>query len=289
VSIARVIIVSPEPGAITAAEEALRRHATDLAARNGIASEHVRSKLVRDVKATSRSLTSIEPWDALHIYEWAHDGPALVFPIRAPMAMRNILSGPSKANGIKLDELLRYKAFVAPLTLESRAGDIDDALARYHEWAATSTGITERDHRVLPLHIFSPRKDWPDLHSPAGVTAFEAVHGRAGSLIDGRQRHWNRANARHGTRFVWIAGSEIDGGAHWDVVATANPTELWSLYQLWTLPSGSYVNAYPNGVIRKGQSSAVMARCTEAESPASMVSTVKSRPKRRGRRGGTGR
>lgn len=280
----RIVLVAPEKGAINDAEELLRQRIIDLANRSQIEIEHVRSKLTTDVQIKSRKLLAIDPWDAVRIYQRAHEGPCLVFSVRAPIAMRNIRSGASRANGIGLVELLRYRAMVVPITVESTQRDVETAFEEFDEWMANLSVMSERDHRVLPLHSFNPRTDWLDLHEDSGIEAFEAEHGGPGNLSDSHRRRWKRATARHGAKFVWIAGSEIDGGVHWDVEATANTTQLWALAQLWTLPPRSYVNAYPNGTVRKGQTSAVKAKCVDAEAPTSIVSIVKQAPRRRGRK-----
>jgi hypothetical protein len=204
--------------------------------------------------------------------------------------MLNAMDGPSTERSTSLRNLLRYKAFVTPLGAGSSSLQIDDELQLFGRWSGECNCNGERDPRALPLHTFSPDREWSDLHLDAGKHSFARVHGSSGSWVDTVGRPWNKARYPHGRGESWVAGAVLDGGAHWDVQAARSTTSICNLHQVWRVPRGSYVNVYPDGHIRKGQSAVVSAVMIHEETrPSSLIQMAKPPPRRRrGRRSGRG-
>ena len=58
--------------------------------------------------------------------------------------------------------------------------------------------------RCLPLHTFSPFRDWPKLAT--NQDDFERLHGKSGARLDERRRRWEKDKSAHGNDIDVVAG-----------------------------------------------------------------------------------
>ncbi|HEY0119965.1 MAG TPA: hypothetical protein VGC04_14415, partial [Cellulomonas sp.] len=152
----------------------------------------------------------------------------------------------------------------------------------FDEWLKETHVESHRDARVLPLHMFAPRRDWPDLASPGGLDAFERAHGGPSRLSDEASRLWKQPNGLHGNDVLVVANHELPMGYHWDVGAAQTVSHLSSLVERWKFERGSYANVSPDGYVRGGQSSAESAR-RDGVAPRPPAPTLEATPKQRRR------
>jgi len=209
--------------------------------------------LTSDVpEESNRPMHLLRARHAHTIYEALHRGPVAVLGT-GKARVRSDLFGPlTHRRTVPLERFVRYKAVYRSIHDVDAAQDLIDAVML---WPGDDRFSDERDHRVLPMHVFS-LEDWPALHLPDGVASFERAHGRAAHLIDNADRDWKRPTALHGNEVLHTRGVELRAGHHWDVQSERSSGRLSTHLEVWAFPRGAYVNVYPNAVVRGGQSSA---------------------------------
>lgn len=252
----QLFLISPARGTISDRQERQRAYSQDLAEELGFKVFNLRSTLVASFQEPSRKIEILDPWFALDLYEGVHVERSMVIALGSPRVMRNYASGPSTSNSAAVANFVRYKAFVATPGTNATEETIRADFAGFAEWCAVIGLESERDHRSIPFHSFSPFADVVSLDTGDGIRRFEMIHGKAGSLRDHKRRRWERAGELHGRREMVIAGLTLHSGSHWDVQAVDLATKLYAPHQVWKIPKYSYVNVYPDGYVRRPQSSA---------------------------------
>ncbi|MCI2956354.1 hypothetical protein MN032_01510 [Agromyces atrinae] len=251
-------------------------------------------KVFRTVPRTSqrndesgRRLFMLDPWEAERLYKLIHRGHFAVFQAGQARVQLDPLKPLSSVNTIALARLVRYKAYFAQFDGSTAPADW---LAEFVAWANETHVDTHRDCRVLPLHMFAPHRDWPDLAPPTGRDEFALAHGGPSHLSDEESRAWKQPNAMHGQEALLVANHVLPSGFHWDVNAAATPSRLASLIERWKFDKGAYANVSPDGHIRGGQGSGVSAsREGTAARPPEPEPARASKPATRTRRRRSGR
>ena len=277
-----LILISPARAVITPEQELQRAKIQDLVAAQDLEVVHLRALSYKSVRETSRTVLVLDPWSALDLYEQIHLGYCLVVVIGRVRVMRRYKIGPSTSNSVPISKFVQHKAIVFSPSIISTEAQVHSEIEQFYEWASSMHCSGERDHRVLPMHSFSPDEDWADLGTLQGIRRFERTHGTAGSLQDASSRPWKRADA-HGSLQTWVAGREITPGTHWDVQSTSATTTFYAIHQIWRIPKYGYLNVYPNGHVRGAKSNAV-SMIDQADKPAWPVTTNPSKKVRKGRR-----
>ncbi len=206
---------------------------------------------------SGRRLSVLDPWEADRLYKLIHRGQFAVFQCGSARVQLNPLNILSSATSTSLERVVRYKAYFAQF--DGSTGP-EALFKQFDDWRDTVHIETHRDCRVLPLHMFAPKRDWTELEPIDGRAEFEKVHGRPSQLQDEAARPWKQPSALHGRDSLFIANFVLPQGFHWDVDAAVNESRLASLVELWKFPPGSYANVSPDGHIRGGQRSGVSAR-----------------------------
>jgi hypothetical protein len=256
----RVFLISPKRGAIALSEEKKRSLVQDHAAKRDLEVVHLRAHELPSLHERSRKIQVLDPWMALDLYEGVHEGPCMVVCIGSPRVMRNHASGHSTGNTWPVSTYVQYKACVVNVSFATTEAQIEEYFDLFATWIAEDHTLNDRDHRILPLHSFDTFNDWVELHTEEGVREFEVSFGKPGSLSDAMGRKWKRAQEQHGRKLLWVAGRAIPPGSHWDVQAHESSTKLFTPHQIWSIPPQSYLNVYPDGFVRRAQSSATPAK-----------------------------
>jgi len=156
----------------------------------------------------------------------------------------------------RLSRLVRYKAFFARVSPVNLAQVVTD----YESWQSRIECEHERDPRVLPLHTFCPSTEWSDLAEVEGRRRFAREHGGPTDRTCEQKLHWTPDLGRDGGRDPQqVAGRELSLGYHWDVSSERRGGRLLTLTDVWQVRATEHVNVYPNGHIRGGENSKVVA------------------------------
>lgn len=202
---------------------------------------------------TGRLMQVMEPHDADDLYRAIHRRPTAVVQVGGPAVRLDPSAAPSGRNSASLARFIRYKAFFRQLGRVSEGFDPVDLLHGFREWITDSACDGERDARCIPLHSFSPSREWDGLDNSDGISKFEARHGRPASRKDDQGRVWKSPNALHGRDSVVVAGVALRAGFHWDVVSPQSSGRLCTSSEVWGFTPDAYCNVYPDGVVRQGQ------------------------------------
>lgn len=232
-------------------------------------------------KNTGRRLQVMEPRDARDLYKLSHRNPTAVVQIGQPIVRLDPSALPSERNSISLERFVRYKTFFRMLGREGGGAgiDVDRFLSGFHDWRQHCTCDGERDARCIPLHVFSPSREWKMLHNPSGVKEFESCHGRASSRVDEEKRGWSPG--WHGREVIHVAGAALQSGFHWDVESIDGASSLCTSTEVWRFSRREYYcNVYPDATVRKGQRRGLRAKLIY-EAPRPDVALVSgTRPQR---------
>ena len=284
----RVYLVLPTGDEVSPEQDkarlAVQRHVEDL----GWSCLTRRTRSVRALANNGRQLAVIEPVDAHDIYVAAHKAPTAVLVMGPqPLVLVDPSDIPHSKNLITVERLLRYKAFLGRFGVRH---DPTKTFADFTAWTSSTACDGERDARTLPLHVFSPSRDWPNLAAPENVASFETVHGPALSRSDDQGRPWAvpKPGAMHGGRGAeYVAGVHVRPAFHWDVSAVrGGRRRVTNAREVWMLEVGRYCNIYPNSTIRNGGHGVGGRLVFEAERPATVETTIPQRPSNRRKRRG---
>ncbi len=239
---------------------------------------------------TGRRPQVMKPHDADDLYRAIHRLPTAVIQIGQPTVLLNPQGEPSDRNLISLERFVRYKAFFRMLGRAETGMDTESLLGGFQNWRQHCACDGERDARCIPLHIFSPHREWENLHEAWGVKSFESHHGKAGSRVDDKDRSWKPSKkSRSDRETVIIAGTALDPTFHWDVNSPDSGGRLCTSTQVWRFRADSYCNVYPNATVRPGQSQGISAKLVyeaprPGDTPTSGTRSQHSDVPRRGRR-----
>lgn len=229
---------------------------------------------------SGRSMDVLEPRDADELYRALHRRPTAVVQVGSPKVRLDPSAPPSARHSVSLGRFVRYKSYFCQLGrvgAEFQAGGVLDG---FSEWLQQCACDGERDARCIPLHAFSPNKEWERLHVAEEVTRFEARHGGATSRTDENERQWRTPNAPHGRESLVVAGASLRTGFHWDVVSPGKSGRLCTSAEVWAFKPGAYCNVYPDAGVRRGQRRGKCAeRVFEAERPDKQLKQSKRAPR----------
>lgn len=229
----------------------------------------------------NRRLLLVDPWEADRLYRLLHRSSVAVFQAGRARVLLDPLKEVSTANSIALARLVRYKSYFAQFDGSTPPANL---FLEFDKWAGKTHVEGQRDCRVLPLHMFAPRRDWPGLTPMSGRREFEQVHGKPAHLSDEDSRAWKQPSALHGKESLVVANFALQAGFHWDVSAARTRSRIASLVERWKFEPGSYANVSPDGHIRGGQRSGVSAsREGQAPRPAEPESVRPSKKAQRRR------
>ncbi|WP_426181841.1 hypothetical protein [Microbacterium sp. TWP3-1-2b2] len=210
-----------------------------------------------------RRFNLLDPWEADRLYRLVHRGFDAVFQAGSARVLLNPIKALETSNSVPLSQVVRHKSFFAQLDGITPAAD---TFAAFDAWSEVAHCDSHRDCRVLPLHMFSPRRDWEALTTTAERKLFERAHGIPTRLVDEKARRWNQTTAWHGNDSLAVAKYGLPTGFHWDVTGVHNTSRLSSLTSTWQFKGEAYLNVSPDGFIRAGQSKGITAMM-EGEAP----------------------
>lgn len=210
-----------------------------------------------------RSFCLLDPWEADRLYRQIHRGYDAVFQAGQARVLLNPARQLESSNVIAVSRLVRPKAFFVQFDGFTPA---TESFESFDAWVAAADCTTHRDCRVLPLHMFSPDKDWEALDTPPQRHVFESAHGSPTHLHDDKSRPWSQTTAWHGNDNLAVVRHDLPTGFHWDVGSARNTSRLSSLTSTWRFEGRAYLNVSPDGFIRAGQSKGITA-VKEDEAP----------------------
>jgi len=258
----------------------IRRLAEDRSQKISVFRTVTRTSERRD--ESRRRIRVLDPWEADRLYKLIHRGHGAVFLAGGARVLVDPLEPVSSANSVALSRVIRYKAFFRTF---DGSTPVSDLFQEFDAWLESEHVESHRDCRVLPMHMFSPSRDWDGLDPASGRDEFARVHGKAGSLVDEKDRPWKQPSAYHGQEALHVANHPLPQGYHWDVNAARTMSRLASLVERWKFAPGSYANVSPDGHVRGGQSSGVSAsRDGMAPRPPEPKTEAKSKSRARRRR-----
>ena len=190
--------------------------------------------------------------DAARLYEDMHRRPVAVMYDGKPMIRTHPEASYRDDRAVKLTQFVRYKCFV----MNTAAMDARGWESAFDKWLQQATCDGRSDPRILPFHIFAMKGSY-DLDLSRGRQRFRQSHKRRDrALVDGRRRRWSptRSGAGHGRELQIVRDLRLDDGFHWDVTTRQSPV-VTSVNTIWRVPSGAYVNIYPDGYVRAGSGS----------------------------------
>lgn len=163
---------------------------------------------------------------------------------------------PTEAEAIRRDAIGRfqrvfwYKSFIECLGDTTKCDEewLRGFADRFESACLDQGCENEHDPRCLPLHVFANSGRY-DLFLPAERGAFEAQYGSGGSRVDGEKRQWRLSpRAYHGHEQLFIAGTALPKGMHWDVQPGGGSTIVTTTSAVWFV--SRYVNIYPDSHVR---------------------------------------
>lgn len=210
-----------------------------------------------------RRLFVLNPWEAERLYRAVHRGFDAVFQAGQARVLLRPTGAIEASNTTSLRNVVAHKAFFVQFDGLTSPSDV---FIEFDAWSRETHCESHRDCRVLPMHMFSPGRDWKRLSTRAERDAFERTHGTPTRLVDAKARHWNQTTAWHGKDSLTVANRSLPTGFHWDVVSDGNTSRMSSLTATWRFERGSYLNVSPDGHVRAGQSKGITA-VKEDEAP----------------------
>lgn len=190
--------------------------------------------------------------NATAIYRRAHRARAAVIVL----AKTHVFLHPSQEDAVRqhliarLQALFQYKCFLQLLDDKTECSrEWTSAFADRFQNACLSTGCEdERDARCLPLHVFSnDGKHY--LLEAKGRLAFDIQYGGGTRRVDLAGRRWGLfPHAFHGHEQLFIAGTPLPKGFHWDVQPGGESTTIVTTTDVWVV--SRYVNIYPDSHVR---------------------------------------
>lgn len=211
-----------------------------------------------------RPLPILAPGDATWLYERVHLGRVAVLRLGRAFVRRDPSTKPVRdRNVITVERYVRYKAYSGLIRTDADVAGHLVAFKQYRE-ILQCDGLD--DARILPLHIFNCPRDWAALDGDDEKRRFLVEHGGTAQYrrdCDGAV--WVKPKgqaAKHGTLELWVAGYAVQRGFHWDVNVTSSPVRIFTPDAVWQIKpphgakrgTGSYLNVYPNGHIRRSRS-----------------------------------
>jgi hypothetical protein len=282
-----VFVVAPPVQEESEQQEGARRslHAWSTRRGWGFIARRTRPFRVSHGSNTGRPMQVMEPFDAEDLYRAMHRRATIVVQIGRPVVMLDPSARISPRNTVSLERFVRYKGLLCRLGRVDSTFDPAKMLDELNDRVDAQSCSGERDARCIPLHVFSPSRDWITLDESDGVVEFEKMHGRPANRKDDCGRHWHVANALHGKVDLAVCGFQLRTGFHWDVESVGGDSRLCTTTEVWKFTRRSYCNVYPDAAVRAGQRKGSTAkRVFQAARPATLDETPVSRTARRSRR-----
>lgn len=231
------------PGSAPAAIVELRRQSASL----GL--QMIERYFERRRRPRGRVVTCLSGEDAFNLYRHLHLRRVAVFVLDDGVVLNDPDRRPDEDGVVPLRRFVRYKAYFARIDV----GNVAHHLEAFLRWSAVPGCGSERDARVLPLHLFDHETDWADLDTPEGIRRFEMMRGRSSQRHDCRGLPWRVDLARHGGRErEQVAGLELSRGLHWDVENGAVKSRIPTPLGAYEMRPRAHVNVAPNGSVRAG-------------------------------------
>ena len=241
--------------------EAVRKLATDRGEEVLIFRTVLRTVTVKGQE--NRRLFVLNPWEADRLYRAVHRGFDAVFQAGQARVLVRPTRPVESSNSRTLRRVVEHKAFFAQFDGITPASDL---FVEFDGWSSEAHCESHRDCRVLPLHMFSPTRDWKGLSTQSERDEFERTHGGPAHLIDVKSRRWKQTTVWHGNDSLIVAHHSLPTGFHWDVVSEGNTSRMSSLTATWRFEGSAYLNVSPDGYVRSGQSTGITA-VMEEEAP----------------------
>jgi hypothetical protein len=195
----------------------------------------------------------IEPRHAAEAYTAAHRSRVLVLSTGTCFIRRNPSVNPGRRDDlVSIESFIRYKAAFGMIR---NLRDVTRIIGEFAGWPSEDACSGSRDPRILPLHIFDNKNDWPDLDQPSQIAVFISTFGSPTLRTDPVGRSWTQSSVFHGRDVLSIAGYRLNRGFHWDVKRGGGRERIFTAHEVWKLTNkNAYCNIYPDGYVRKGQS-----------------------------------
>lgn len=203
----------------------------------------------------SRPAVVLEPIDAHAIYLEAHRNFVAVVQIAAVGVLKNPENRATPRNTMTLEKFVRYKAC---FIVASPEHSTDDIVRVAEDWIEVVRCAGDSDPRCLPLHVFSPDRDWVGLES--STVAFDDHHGIGNRRTDSVGRRWPKDLSHHGLQVDVVAGHSMQQGFHWDAQALRNESFVYNAQEVWEIREDGHLNIYPDSHMRRGKNSRIKYR-----------------------------
>lgn len=207
---------------------------------------------------SGRRLWVISRGDAQGLYLSLHRAQVAVLPLVHAVVRQDPSRELRDNKVLTVRDFCKHKACVVSLD------DVGDAwLGEFDTWCGTPSCDGHGDPRSLPFHIFDVGGATFPLDTRDGRERFNRMFGAPRQRHDRGGRVWNAPvpGQRHGRDPVYVAGTLLASGFHWDVEPARRTTAIISTDAIWTVRG--YANVYPDGVIRGGS------RCQRSWTPES--------------------
>ena len=207
------------------------------------------------IHPNGRYREAISPDDATTIYRRAHNVRVGIWQFGDTYApIRPELSRNPK-HYLGLGKFLRHKAFHFNVGKKDFAAVWAQSLASFQEWLGRVDCEGQSDPRCLPFHIFGTAVPIEILTAAKGRRTFANRHGPQSNRRDDNDLSWRSPRtALHGGEQLHISGHELERGFHWDVDSRKRRRTVFTTEREWRVQRDEYLNIYPDGHIRPGNS-----------------------------------
>jgi hypothetical protein len=190
----------------------------------------------------------LAPDEAAELYRMLHHGPTLVVALASALvSLDPSREPPTRRQTRSLESFLAYKATYG---LVREDADVPTLFEQFEDWRRSVCCNGPGDPRVLPLHVFDPGPDVPDLDSKAGADRFRRDFGSPSRRLDSSGRVWEKGPAHGGRDILQVAGCELPAGMHWDVSVKRKRCSVANAHEVWRVEGGGYLNVYPDAGLR---------------------------------------
>lgn len=192
----------------------------------------------------------LAPEDATALYRLAHRSLVLVLAPASIVVRRDpSVEPPTRRHTLLLETFVQHKCLHWVVNDER---DIDTALQQLATWPESAGCNGENDPRVLPLHVFDTNRDWSGLPDDAVARRFADRHGAGSRRCDDGNKAWTRTKEYHAGPPLYIGGTQLHAGMHWDVRSVAGKATLKTSGEVWHLAGRSaYLNVFPDAAVQK--------------------------------------
>lgn len=202
-----------------------------------------------------RYMEAIPPDDAIALYKRAHNARIGVWQFGDTYVPTRPMLSKNPRHYQALGRFLHHKAFRFKIGNGGFADVWESSLISFQEWLDRVDCEGQSDPRCLPFHIFQTAVPIGILATHDGRRSFANAHGAPSNRHDDNDLRWRSPRgALHGGKQLHISGYELEKGFHWDVDSAKRRRKVITTEGEWKIQRGEYLNIYPDGYVRPGNS-----------------------------------